>query len=95
MPDNLDSSREPLIKRWVRGEPGELAPENRELLAMLERLIRDDERANVLGVVGHWDALDIRDLLIYLPIKLARRLFSWISVSTAVDVLVEVSFELR
>jgi magnesium transporter len=95
MPDNLDSSNDPLITRWVRGEPGELAPENRELLAMLERLIRDDERANVLGVVGHWDALDIRDLLIYLPIKLARRLFSWLPPGTAVDVLVEVSIDLR
>jgi magnesium transporter len=95
MPDSPRNSSDPLITRWVRGEPGELAPENRELLAMLERLIRDGERANVLGVVGHWDALDIRDLLIYLPIKLARRLFSWLPTNTAVDVLVEVSIDLR
>jgi len=95
MPDSPESSNDPLITRWVRGEPGELAPENRELLAMLERLIRDEEQAKVLGVVGDWGALDIRDLLIYLPIKLARRLFSWLPVSTAVDVLVEVSIDLR
>mgnify|MGYP000364429102 CR=1 FL=1 len=48
------------------------------------RLIRDDEQANALGVVGHWDPLDIRDLLIYLPIKLARRLFSWLPAGSAV-----------
>lgn len=95
MPGNLKDSSDRFITRWVRGEPGELAPENRELLAMLERLIRDDERANVLGTVGHWDALDIRDLLIYLPIKLARRLFSWLPAGSAVDVLVEVSPDLR
>ena len=95
MPGSLKDSSDRFITRWVRGEPGELAPENRELLAMLERLIRDDERANVLGTVGHWDALDIRDLLIYLPIKLARRLFSWLPAGAAVDVLVEVSPDLR
>ena len=95
MPGSLKDSSDRFITRWVRGEPGELAPENRELLAMLERLIRDDERANVLGTVGHWDALDIRDLLIYLPIKLARRLFSWLPAGSAVDVLVEVSPDLR
>ena len=95
MPGSLKDSSDRLITRWVRGEPGELAPENRELLAMLERLIRDDEPANVLGVVGHWDPLDIRDLLIYLPIKLARRLFSWLPAGSAVDVLVAVSPDLR
>jgi magnesium transporter len=95
MPGNLRDSSDRLITRWVRGEPGELAPENRELLAMLERLIRDEEQANVLGVVGHWDPLDIRDLLIYLPIKLARRLFGWLPAGSAVDVLVAVSPDLR
>jgi magnesium transporter len=95
MPGSLRDSSDRLITRWVRGEPGELAPENRELLAMLERLIRDDEQANALGVVGHWDPLDIRDLLIYLPIKLARRLFSWLPAGSAVDVLVAVSPDLR
>ncbi len=95
MPGSLKDSSDRLITRWVRGEPGELAPENRELLAMLERLIRDDEQANVLGVVGRWDPLDIRDLLIYLPIKLARRLFAWLPPGAAVDVLVEVSPDLR
>jgi magnesium transporter len=95
MPGNLRDSSDRLITRWVRGEPGELAPENRELLAMLERLIRDEEQANVLGVVGHWDPLDVRDLLIYLPIKLARRLFGWLPAGSAVDVLVAVSPDLR
>ena len=78
MPGNLRDNSDRLISRWVRGEPGELAPENRELLATLERMIRDDDRAEVVEIVAHWDPLDIRDLLIFLPIKLARRLFNWL-----------------
>ena len=95
MPGNLKDSSDRLISHWVRGEPGELAPENRELLATLDRLIRDEERLQVLAIVGHWDPLDIRDLLIFLPIRLARRLFNWLPAGSAVDVLVAVSTDLR
>ena len=95
MPGNLKDSSDRLISRWVRGEPGELAPENRELLATLDRLIRDEERQQVLDLVGLWDPLDIRDLLIFLPIKLARRLFNWLPSGIAVAVLVAVSPDLR
>ena len=95
MPGNLKDSSDSLISRWVRGEPGELAPENRELLATLDRLIRDEERQKVLDLVGCWDPLDIRDLLIFLPIKLARRLFNWLPSGIAVAVLVAVSPDLR
>mgnify|MGYP001825067553 FL=1 len=95
MPGNLKDSSDRLISRWVRGEPGELAPENRELLATLDRLIRDEERQKVLDLVGCWDPLDIRDLLIFLPIKLARRLFNWLPSGIAVAVLVAVSPDLR
>jgi len=95
MPGNLKDSGDRLVSRWVRGEPGELAPENRELLATLDRLIRDEEQQQVLDVVGQWDPLDIRDLLIFLPIKLARRLFNWLPAKTDIDVLVAVSTDLR
>ena len=95
MPGNLKDSSDRLISRWVRGEPGELAPENRELLATLDRLIREEERQQVLDLVGLWDPLDIRDLLIFLPIKLARRLFNWLPSGIAVAVLVAVSPDLR
>ena len=95
MPSNLRDSSDRLITRWVRGEPGELAPENRDLLANLERRIRDDERVSVIGTVGHWHPIDLAELLLYLPIKLARRLFGWLPSRAAVNVLVEVSTDLR
>jgi magnesium transporter len=95
MPANLKDSSDRLITRWVRGEPGELAPENRELLASLESRIRDDERVSVVGTVGHWHPIDLAELLLNLPIKLARRLFGWLPSSAAVKVLVEVSTDLR
>ena len=92
---HLRDSSDRIITRWVRGEPGELAPENRELLDEIEDQIRDEERDRVVGEVGHWDPLDIAELLLHLPIKFARRLFSWLPSSVAVDVLVEVSTDLR
>jgi Mg/Co/Ni transporter MgtE len=95
MPANLTDSSDRLITRWVRGEPGELAPENRGLLEELEDLIRDNEQQRVVGVVGHWHPIDLAELLLYLPIKLARRLFSWLPSGAAVNVLVEVSTDLR
>lgn len=84
-----------LSTAWVRGEPGELAPENRELLATLDRLIREDHRSEVLQIVGQWDAADIMELMINLPLKLARRLYNWLPQDTAVEVLVKVSPDLR
>jgi magnesium transporter len=95
MPANLTDSSDRLITRWVRGEPGELAPENRGLLEELEDLIRDNGQQRVVGVVGHWHPIDLAELLLYLPIKLARRLFSWLPSGAAVNVLVEVSTDLR
>ena len=95
MPGNLRDSSDRLITRWVRGEPGELAPENRALLEELEDRVRDGEQERVIDIVGHWHPIDLAELLLYLPIKLARRLYSWLPSSAAVDVLVEVSTDLR
>ena len=45
MPAHLRDSSDRIITRWVRGEPGELAPENRELLEEIEDQIRDEDKA--------------------------------------------------
>ncbi len=95
MPGNLRNSSDSSVTRWVRGEPGEMAPENRELLASLERMIREDNEAQAVRSIAHWDPLDISGLLLYLPIKLARRLFAALGASASVKVLVEVSPDLR
>ncbi|MBT8104362.1 MAG: magnesium transporter [Woeseiaceae bacterium] len=95
MPKNLRDSSDQLITRWVRGEPGEFAPENRDLLAALERMIREDHEAQAVETVAHWDPHDISELLLYLPIRLARRLFGGLPARAQVKVIVEVSTDLR
>ncbi|MCG8370122.1 MAG: magnesium transporter [Proteobacteria bacterium] len=81
--------------RWVRGEPGELAPGNRELLDRIEDRIRDEARDAAIAIVGGWDPLDISELLINLPIRLARKLHGWLPPETASEALAEVSADLR
>jgi magnesium transporter len=84
-----------LIRRWVRGEPGELAPENREVLEDIEELVRGESRDDVLTIIGEWQPADVQELMIYLPIRLARRVYSWLPPQLAADVLAEVSQDLR
>ena len=95
MPGSLENSDKQLSMQWVRGEPGELAPANRELLDQIEDLIRDLRKDEVLGIVSRWEPGDVRDLMIYLPIKFARRLYDWLPTEVASAVLTEVSPDLR
>ncbi len=84
-----------LSTQWVRGEPGELAPENRDLLDHIEDLIREELRDEALGVVGEWEPTEVMELMIHLPIRLARRLHAWLPSELASNVLAEVSQDLR
>ncbi len=81
--------------QWVRGEPGELTPESRELLAGIEDLVRDEARDRVLETIGDWQPGDVMELMIHLPIKLARRVHGWLPPEIAAAVLSEVSQDLR
>ena len=89
-----DKSAQP-ASPWVHGEPGELAPENRELLERIEDLIRDEARGEVLESIRDWPPADLQELMLYLPIKLARRAYAWLPSELAADVLEEVSPDLR
>lgn len=83
------------IRRWTLGEPGELHPDNRELLAEIDELISDDRRDDVMQVLRGWAAADIMELLILLPLRKARKLYDWLPPGPAVKVLVAISPDLR
>ena len=92
-PANSPRSRVP--RRWKRGEPGQLHPENRELFDELEDLISDEQRDEVLRIVRSWAPADVMELLVLLPLSKARRLYGWLPEGPAVKVLVTISPDLR
>ena len=95
MSGGLGERDDRLSMRWVRGEPGELTPENRELLARIEDLVRDEAHDRVLALIGDWQPGDVMELMIHLPIRLARRVHGWLPPEIAASVLSEVSQDLR
>ena len=95
MPGSQDNGGKQLSTQWVRGEPGDLAPANRELLDRIEDLIRNNDEGEVLAIVSAWEPADVGDLIIYLPIKLARRLYDCLPTELATAVLAELSIDLR
>ncbi len=95
MTNRLVNESERLNTRWVRGEPGELAPENRDLLDEIEDLVRDDASEEMLQVIDGWQPTDVMELMIHLPIRLAREVYGWLQPEFAADVLEEMSPDLR
>jgi magnesium transporter len=89
-----DKSRQSALS-WIRGEPGELAPENRELLEQIEDLIRAGAQGEVLSIIRDWQPADVQELMIHLPIKLARSIHYALPPELAADVLEELSPDLR
>ncbi|MDX1516496.1 MAG: magnesium transporter [Woeseiaceae bacterium] len=81
--------------RWTLGEPGELHPDNREILQEIDRLISEEKRDDVLRILRGWRPADIMELLILLPLRKARRLYDWLPPGPAVKVLVAISPDLR
>lgn len=82
-------------RRWTLGEPGELHPDNRELLQEIDRLISEDQRDDVMSVVRGWPPADIMELLILLPLRKARKFYDWLPPGPAVKVLTAISPDLR
>lgn len=95
MPGSLDDGDKPLSTQWIRGEPGDAASANRELLTQIEDFTRNNGREQVLSVVSGWDPADVGNLMIYLPIKHAQRVYDWLPIDVASLVLAEVSPDLR
>lgn len=82
-------------RRWTLGEPGELHPDNRELLQEIDHLISEDLRDDVMSAVRGWPPADIMELLILLPLRKARKFYDWLPPGPAVKVLVAISPDLR
>jgi len=86
----------PASRRWKRGdEPGELHPDNRDLLDEIDDLIDEDRRRDVIAAVRGWSPTDVMELMIQLPLRKARKFWGWIPAGPAVKVLVAVSPDLR
>ena len=82
-------------QRWVRGDHGKLAAENRDLLQHVESLISDDQDGEVLRIIGTWDESDVTELLIYLSLKKARKLYDWLPPDDAAEILEAMNPDLR
>lgn len=83
------------LRRWTLGEPGELHPDNRELLSNIGDLIDHDRRDEVMRIIRGWPPADLMELLILLPLRKARKLYDWLPPDPAVKVLVAINPELR
>jgi magnesium transporter len=95
MQGSFENEDRQLSAQWIRGEPGEIASANRELLDRIEDLTRNNDEGGGLAIVSPWEPADVGDLMIYLPIKFARRLYDWLPTELASEVLAEVSPDLR
>ncbi len=82
-------------QRWIPGEHGELAPENRELLHRLEALTDEDQSGDVLTIIAGWDDMDISELMIHVPLRKARKLYNWLPPEHAADILEAMNPDLR
>ena len=95
VPQKNSSKQHTKPRRWMLGEPGELHPDNRELLNEIEDLIGEDQRREVLSMVRGWSAAEVMELLILLPLRTARKFYDWLPPGPAVKVLVAISPDLR
>jgi len=79
----------------MRGEPGEIHPENRPVLDTIEGLIGDDNKREVMAAMRGWSAADVVELMVQLPLRKARRFWRWLPAGPAVKVLTAINPDLR
>ena len=79
----------------MRGEPGEIHPENRPVLDTIEGLIGDDKKREVMAAMRGWSAADVVELMVQLPLRKARRFWRWLPAGPAVKVLTAINPDLR
>jgi magnesium transporter len=80
---------------WVRGEPGEIHPENRPVLDTIEGLIGDGKKREVMAAMRGWSPADVVELMVQLPLRKARRFWKWLPAGPAVKVLTAINPDLR
>lgn len=79
----------------MRGEPGEIHPENRPVLDTIEGLIGDGNKREVMAAMRGWSASDVVELMVQLPLRKARRFWKWLPAGPAVKVLTAINPDLR
>jgi magnesium transporter len=84
----------PLL-RWTRGRPGQTLDVNRPIVKTIGQLIKAGERDALRHLLRTWHPRDIVELLVQLPLKRARKLFSELPAGPAAKVIAELNDDFR
>ena len=82
-------------RSWKRGEPGHIGKRDQSLVKAVSHLIKEKKQREVLEALSNWEAADVVELLIHLPLKRARKLYDLLPVSRAVSILSIIDPRLR
>jgi magnesium transporter len=84
----------PLL-RWTRGRPGQTLDVNRPIVKTIGQMIKAEERDALRHLLRTWHPRDIVELLVQLPLKRARKLFSELPAGPAAKVIAELNDDFR
>lgn len=80
---------------WKRGLAGEFVRDNLPTIDSAKHLIRANNRSALTAQLAIWNPEDIMDLMVYLPVRHARRLFDWLPSGPSHKALAELRPEFR
>lgn len=80
---------------WRRDASGNLSSDNLATIEAVKTLVKSKERKSLKAQLKSWTPEDVVDLLVHLPLKHARRLFSLMEIGPSTKVLSELKPEFR